>query len=390
MKMPMEILKHYKRNGDRLYLCAYDLEKAFDSVEYSILLHHIFQAGVNGKCWCLLYSWYSAPTCAVKVNNSLSQSFVLERGVRQGSVLSPILFSLVIDPLIERMSSVGLGVGFAGLKLGTMAHADDIRTISNSIDDLCHLSTNVKSYTTENALTFNCEKCELLITTRGDNSTVSQSVPFPIVSSLKTLGTWITSDLSSKVSVSENIKKCHRAFFAYGKLGILQGKPSPLTSRQIIEHCVIPVLLYGSENWTLNASLIDTIESCQAQLGKRILRLPKNTANVVPRLALHWPAVQTRILIRKFCFLHKCVESVAISGEVLRSMVSSGSTPSLIEQCRFLELPLGTNYTEKIVSCTASEPTPSNKEIKKKLLKKTSLIAEVLPWSMHLYVISIT
>ena len=140
----------------------------------------------------------------------------------------------------------------------------------------------------------------------------------------------------------------------------------------------------------MNASLIDSIESCQAQLGKRILRLPKNTANVVPRLALHWPAVQTRILIRKLCFLRKCVESVAISGEVLQSMVSSGSTPSLIEQCRFLELPLGTNYTEKIVSYTASEPTPSNKELKRDSLKKTSLIAEVLPWSMHLYAISIT
>ena len=189
------------------------------------------------------------------------------------------------DPLIERMSSADLGVGFAVLKLGTMAHADDIGTISNSIDDLCHLYTNVKSYTTENALTLNCEQCELLIT---DNPTVSQSVPFPIVSSLKTLGTWITSDLSRKISVSENIKKCHRVFFAYGKLGILHGKPNFLTSRQIIEHSVIPVLLYGSENWTLNASLIDCIESCQAQLGKRILRLP---ANVVPRLALHWPAV---------------------------------------------------------------------------------------------------
>ena len=93
------------------------------------------------------------------------------------------------------MSSAGLGLGFAGLKLGTMAHGEDIRMISNFIDDLCHLSTNVKSYTTENALTLNCEKCELLITIRGD---VSQSVPFPIVSSLKTLGTRITSDLSSK------------------------------------------------------------------------------------------------------------------------------------------------------------------------------------------------
>ena len=110
---------------------------------------------------------------------------------------------------------------------------------------------------------------------------------------------------------------------------------------------------------------------------------------MVPRFALHWPSVQTRILSRKLCFLRKCVESVAISGEVLRSIVLSGSTPSLIEQCLFVHLPLGTNYTEKIVSCAASELTPSNKKLERDSLKKTSLIAEVLPWSMHLYAISI-
>ena len=51
-------------------------------------------------------------------------------------------------------------------------------------------------------------------------------------------------------------------------------------------------------------------------------------------------------------------------------MFSSGSTPSFIEHCRFLELPQGTNYTENIVSCTASELTPSNEEIKERLIKE--------------------
>ncbi len=117
-----EMLNHYRNGGDHLYLTTYDLEKAFDSVEYPILLKRAFQAGINGKCWRILASWYSKPTCCVKVNNTLSESFVLERGVKQGSVLSPTLFSLVIDPLLEKMALTIPGVSLAGLQLGTMAH----------------------------------------------------------------------------------------------------------------------------------------------------------------------------------------------------------------------------------------------------------------------------
>ena len=44
----------FMRNGDSPYLCLYDLEKAFDSIEYVHLLKHLFQLGVNGKTWRLI------------------------------------------------------------------------------------------------------------------------------------------------------------------------------------------------------------------------------------------------------------------------------------------------------------------------------------------------
>ncbi len=56
------MLDHYRNGGDHLYQTTYDLEKAFDLVEYSILLNRSFQAGFNGKCWA---SWYSKPIPAV-------------------------------------------------------------------------------------------------------------------------------------------------------------------------------------------------------------------------------------------------------------------------------------------------------------------------------------
>ena len=49
-------------------------------------------------------------------------------------------------------------------------------------------------------------------------------------------------------TITENIKKARRAFFAYGSIGAFQGDLSPLSSRSVVETCVMPVLLFGSEN----------------------------------------------------------------------------------------------------------------------------------------------
>ena len=208
----------------------------------------------------------------------------------------------------------------------------------------------VESHTQENGLKLNQQKCEVLLIPSSENSEPSQ-ITYPIVSSVRILGSWFTSDLSSKTSVANNKKKAYNAFFANGKSGLLEGKPNPLTSREIVKHCVIPIPLYGSEHWTLNESLISSLESCQAKLGKRILALSRFTSNFVPCLTLYWPSIRTRILLRKLFFLRRCIMNEnTISGQVLRSILAKTTAPSLVQQCHFLEQLLGTNRTDKILS----------------------------------------
>ena len=62
-------------------MCLHDLQKAFDSVEYAVLLEKLFDAGVNGKMWRLLKNWYESCSCQVKLDGRLSNSFSIVRGV---------------------------------------------------------------------------------------------------------------------------------------------------------------------------------------------------------------------------------------------------------------------------------------------------------------------
>ena len=92
-------------SGATVFQCFYDLEKAFDFVEYNVLLSHLYRVGINGKGWRVINAFYVDTAARVHLGSELSDIFFLRRGVKQGSVLSPLLFLLVIDSLLADLES---------------------------------------------------------------------------------------------------------------------------------------------------------------------------------------------------------------------------------------------------------------------------------------------
>ena len=105
-----ETIAKHVREGSTVHMCLYDLQKAFDSVEFLVLLDRLYYIGVSGKTWRIIKNWYDGGSCCVKLEDGHSNIFPIERGVRQGSVLSPALFLLVIDPRLREMESANLGL----------------------------------------------------------------------------------------------------------------------------------------------------------------------------------------------------------------------------------------------------------------------------------------
>ena len=48
-----EVIARYLNSGSKVYMCLYDLQKAFDFVEYAVLMDKLFEVGVNGKLFCV-------------------------------------------------------------------------------------------------------------------------------------------------------------------------------------------------------------------------------------------------------------------------------------------------------------------------------------------------
>ena len=77
-------------------MAALDARKAFDRVNDIKLFHLLCEAGIPVHIIRLLMNWYSKIMIVVKWNGSYSSACSLKSGVRQGGVLSPILFNTYI------------------------------------------------------------------------------------------------------------------------------------------------------------------------------------------------------------------------------------------------------------------------------------------------------
>ena len=139
----------------------------------------------------------------------------------------------------------------------------------------------VQNFAIENALVLNPAKCEVWIV-----SPFKLASPTPVCTiadqpllpkeNVKSLGYWWSWDLSATKAIDEAIQKARRAFFAYEAMGAFQGKLNPLSGKTIFDTCVVPVLLFGSENWILTDSQLNHLEAFQGEIGRRTVRLSKS------------------------------------------------------------------------------------------------------------------
>ena len=152
--------------------------------------------------------------------------------------------------------------------------------------------------------------------------------------------------------------------------GCLHDLLNPLSSRSIVECCVFPVLMYGSESWVLNTAFMRTLESFQAELGKHILKLPKFTSNNIPLLVLNWPSMCARILCNKLSFLHRVCqdENASLSSQLFNSIACSIRC-DIYEPSQAVQIPwiitIGTGFTSGVLS----QPDLSLKDLKERVVK---------------------
>ena len=119
--------EEYLAKGKKLYMCFVDLEKAFDRVPRKVLEWAMRKKGIPEVLVRAVMSLYEGARTRVRVGSTTSDEFEVNVGVHQGSVLSPFLFTIVVDVVTE-CARVGL--------LSEMLYADDLVLMSETMEGL--------------------------------------------------------------------------------------------------------------------------------------------------------------------------------------------------------------------------------------------------------------
>ena len=117
--------------GKDLFECFVDLEKAYDRVPRDKLWKVLQEYGVDGQLLRAIKSFYCRPEVCVRVNGKQSKPFHVGVGLRQGCVLSPLLFIVYMN-WIDKYSQADECATIGNCKISRLLFADDLVLLSST------------------------------------------------------------------------------------------------------------------------------------------------------------------------------------------------------------------------------------------------------------------
>ena len=135
----------------KLYMCFVDMEKAFDRVPKKVMEWTMRKKGLLEVIVRAVMSLYDG---AKRVGCAYSEEFEVKVGIHQGSVLSPLLFAIVVDVITE---NAGRGV------VNELLYADDLVIVSKGMEDLKERFWNCKDALESKGLKVNSRKTKLMV-----------------------------------------------------------------------------------------------------------------------------------------------------------------------------------------------------------------------------------
>ena len=145
------------------FICFIDLKKAFDSVDRNLLWYKLLCYGINDNLLENLKALYSRVNYCLKINGTGTECFTVNRGVKQGCLLSPALFNLYINDLVPYVKNLNLGVNTEeDIVMCILLYADDIALFAKNENDLQLLICKVATWCDKNRLAMNINKTKIL------------------------------------------------------------------------------------------------------------------------------------------------------------------------------------------------------------------------------------
>ena len=254
-----------------VYMTFVDLEKAYDRVPRDKLWECLREYGLDGELLQAVRSLYKLSSACVRVHGSKSNPFTVGVGLRQGCVLSPILFAVFMDR-IEKRSRGPECVKIGDVEVSRLLFADDLVILASNQDDLQRALERFAAECEVDGMRVSTSKTEVMVLSRQpENCTLHvDGVQLRQVEEFKYLGILFTSDGRQDREISRRI---NLAGVVLRELWSVAGNAwLPIDAQvTIFKSLFKSILTYGHESWILTERTRSRIQAAEMRFLRRIV-----------------------------------------------------------------------------------------------------------------------
>ena len=331
-----EVTTYFMRRGTAVTLLLCRFDKLFEK---------LIEKGLPAVVVRVLIFAYEEQQGWVKLSGKRSSSFRLTNGTRQGSVLSPVLFSVYLDDLLAKLRQLQLGCHIGGWWYGALGYADDLILLAPNREVLQTMVAVCERYGKEHNLVFSTDPVPAKSKTKcmyfcGRNGSVKYPAPvqldgedLPWVEHAEHLGHTLHQSVTME-------KDCHRARARFIDSSIdVREQFSFAQPDQILQ--MVQVLCtdgYGSMLWDLQSNPAEQYFKCWNTCVKLVYGVPRSTYTYIVEgfLAKDQSSLRNQVLSRYPGYYRKLLASPSKEVRVLAKMVSTDPRSITCKNLKYL------------------------------------------------------
>ena len=307
-----ETLATSLESTDHCFVAFYDVAKAFDTVWIDGLFMQLYDLGIRGKIWRLLYRCYINFKSCVKLQGIFSSWYEPLCGIHQGGFMSLMKYTVFINSLLTTLKNSDICARIYRTPSTPLGYADDVATCCLSKPKLDKAMDIVYRHGCIWRYELNAKKSGVLVYGESPKEHDLNSLnrlfklgPNKVKERQNYDHVGIRNSIFSddNSGIEERIVKGRRAFNAVSGIGIRKGGITMATCSVIFWSVVVPTTLYGCELWIMNDASLNLIEDFQNFIGKRTQRFHPKIPNICSFYGLGWMRLERIIQIKKIMFI---------------------------------------------------------------------------------------
>ena len=276
-----EAINTTRQHKAQLPVLFLDIKKAFDSVDHSILLQKIDGIRMDTRLKSWIRAFLQCRTFFISNNGTNSKEQLLERGVPQGCVLSPFLFNIYINDLMQPINGKGMDE-----KIEYQLYADDGvvwakgTNLFAKMGRLAEAGEHITKWANKNKIQFSKDKTNLVIF--SNNRKLPPTQPIRIhdwevkqVDSYKYLGLTLQGNGRWNEHFEEVTNKVKKTMAWLNGHNRKSGPPSPAIMIKILKTMIQSQMTYAINFWTPSTQQYQKMDSLQANAYGKAMQLQK-------------------------------------------------------------------------------------------------------------------